>query len=186
MKMPKKSYQISRCSIQNIAIGIRTAKHIRYSVNFSYISQLEDWRWVFKMPVIYVAKTSSYARRITFVLGQTVEKQHDPWLFLRANRRTVFVLPHSQGSFSGATVPESVHRCKNPVRHPAWPHEPVCEKRLAGRAEPGVHPLHDTRPCPSQNKSSTAHTCWYKILGHPNGFWWNKDGTQPLILKMPR
>ena len=91
------------------------------------------------MPVIYVAKTSSYARRITFVLGQTVEKQHDPWLFLRANRRTVFVLPHSQGSFSGATVPESVHRCKNPVRHPAWPHEPVCEKRLAGRAEPGVH-----------------------------------------------
>ena len=82
MKLPKKSYQISRCSIQNIAIGIRTAKHIRYSVNFSYISQLEDWRWVFKMPVIYVAKTSSYARRITFVLGQTVEKQHDPWLFL--------------------------------------------------------------------------------------------------------
>ena len=30
------------------------------------------------MPVIYVAKTSSYAQRITFVLGQTVEKQHDP------------------------------------------------------------------------------------------------------------
>ena len=25
----------------------------------------------------------------------------------------------------------------------AGPHEPVCEKRLAGRAEPGVHYLHD-------------------------------------------
>ena len=34
MKMPKKSYQISRCSIQNIAIGIRTIKHIRYNVDF--------------------------------------------------------------------------------------------------------------------------------------------------------
>jgi len=30
------------------------------------------------MPVIYVAKKSTHARRITFVLGQTVEKQHDP------------------------------------------------------------------------------------------------------------
>ena len=40
----QKSYQISRCSIQNIAIGIRTAKHIRYSVDFLYISQLKDWR----------------------------------------------------------------------------------------------------------------------------------------------
>ncbi len=30
----QKSYQISRCSIQNIAIGIRTIKHIRYNVNF--------------------------------------------------------------------------------------------------------------------------------------------------------
>ena len=29
----QKSYQISRCSIQNIAIGIRTIKHIRYNVN---------------------------------------------------------------------------------------------------------------------------------------------------------
>lgn len=64
-----KSYQISRCSIQNIAIGIRTAKHIRYSVDFLRISQLKDWRWVFKMPVIYVAKKSTHARRITFVLG---------------------------------------------------------------------------------------------------------------------
>ena len=182
----QKSHQILPYFIQNIASGIRTIKHIRYNVNFLYISQLNDWRWVFKMPVIYVAKTSSYARRITFVLGQTVEKQHDPWLFLRASRRAVFVLPHSKGSFSGAAVPEPVNRCQDPVRYPAGPHEPVREKRLAGRAEPGVHPLHDTRPCPSQNKSSTAHTCWYKILGHPNGFWWNKDGTQPLILKMPR
>ena len=30
----QKSYQISRCSIQNIAIGIRTIEHIRYNVNF--------------------------------------------------------------------------------------------------------------------------------------------------------
>ena len=45
--------------------------------------------------------------------------------------------------FQGATVPESVHRCQAPVRHPAGPHEPVCEKRLAGQAEPGVHSLHD-------------------------------------------
>ena len=37
----------------------------------------------------------------------------------------------------------NVIKCKNPVRHPAGPHEPVCEKRLAGRAEPGVHHLHD-------------------------------------------
>ena len=51
----QKSYQISRCSIQNRAIGIRTTRHIRYSVDFIYISQLKDWRWVFKMPVIYVA-----------------------------------------------------------------------------------------------------------------------------------
>ena len=36
--------KLDQTSIQNIAIGIRTAKHIRYSVNFSYISQLEDWR----------------------------------------------------------------------------------------------------------------------------------------------
>lgn len=77
-----KSYQILSYAIQNIAIGIRTAKHIRYSVDFLYISQLKDCEWVFKMPVIYVAKKSTYIRRITFVLGQTVEKQHDPWLFL--------------------------------------------------------------------------------------------------------
>ena len=122
----QKSHQILPYFIQNIASGIRTIKHIRYNVNFLYISQLNDWRWVFKMPVIYVAKTSSYARRITFVLGQTVEKQHDPWLFLRASRRAVFVLPHSKGSFSGAAVSRSVNRCQNSVRHPAWPYEPFC------------------------------------------------------------
>ena len=37
-----KSYQILSYAIQNIAIGIRTAKHIRYSVDFLYISQLKD------------------------------------------------------------------------------------------------------------------------------------------------
>lgn len=40
----QKSYQISRCSIQNIAIGTRITKHMRYSVDFLYISQLKDWR----------------------------------------------------------------------------------------------------------------------------------------------
>ena len=35
---------------------------------------------------------------------------------------------------SGATVPEPVNRCQDPVRYPAGPHEPVREKRLAGRA----------------------------------------------------
>ena len=40
----QKGYQISCCSIQNIAIGIRTTKHIWYSVDFLYISQLKDWR----------------------------------------------------------------------------------------------------------------------------------------------
>ena len=65
------------------------------------------------------------------------------WLLLRTSRRAVFVLPHSESSFSGATVPESVNWCQNPVRHPAWPYEPVYEKRLAGRAKSGVHYLHD-------------------------------------------
>ena len=45
--------------------------------------------------------------------------------------------------FQETTVPEPVNRCQDPVRYPAGPHEPVREKRLAGRAEPGVHPLHD-------------------------------------------
>ena len=43
--------------------------------------------------------------------------------------------------FQEATVPEPVSQ--DPVRYPAGPHEPVREKRLAGRAEPGVHYLHD-------------------------------------------
>ena len=74
---------------------------------------------------------------------QPLTQPYDPWLLLRTGRRTLFVLPHSEGSFSGAAVSRSVNRCQNPVRHPAWPHEPVCEKRLTGRAEPGVHYLHD-------------------------------------------
>ena len=45
--------------------------------------------------------------------------------------------------FQETTVPEPVNRCQDPVRYPAGPHEPVREKRLAGRAEPGVHYLHD-------------------------------------------
>lgn len=52
----QKSHQILPCFIQNIASGIRATKHIRYNVDFSYIFRLKDWRWVFKMPVIYVAK----------------------------------------------------------------------------------------------------------------------------------
>lgn len=38
--------------------------------------------------------------------------------------------------FQETTVPEPVNRCQDPVRYPAGPHEPVREKRLAGRAEP--------------------------------------------------
>ena len=78
----QKSHQILPYSIQNIAIGTRITKHMRYSVDFLCISHLKNWGWVFKMPVIYVAKKSTHIRRITFILGQTVEKQHDPWLFL--------------------------------------------------------------------------------------------------------
>jgi hypothetical protein len=39
----QKSYQISRCSIQNIAIGTRTTKYMRHIVGFLHISQLKDW-----------------------------------------------------------------------------------------------------------------------------------------------
>ena len=45
--------------------------------------------------------------------------------------------------FQENTVSRPVNRCQNTLWHPARPHEPVREKRLAGRAEPGVHPLHD-------------------------------------------
>ena len=58
----QKSHQILPCFIQNIASGIRATKHIRYNVDFSYIFRLKDWRWVFKMPVIYVAKKSTHPR----------------------------------------------------------------------------------------------------------------------------
>ena len=52
----QKGYQISSCSVQNIAIGIRTTKYIRYNVDFCTYPRLNDWRWVFRMSVIYVAK----------------------------------------------------------------------------------------------------------------------------------
>ena len=67
----QKSYQILSYAIQNIAIGIRTAKHIRYSVDFLYISQLKDCEWVFKMPVIYVAKKSTHPRTKNHVRFRT-------------------------------------------------------------------------------------------------------------------
>ena len=47
------------------------------------------------MPVIYVAKTSSYARRITFVLGQTLE----PWLLKKSLGNAV-----ERKQFSGLPV----------------------------------------------------------------------------------
>ncbi|MFR1693636.1 MAG: hypothetical protein ACLSVF_10180 [Faecalibacterium sp.] len=38
-----KSYQILPYSIQNIAIGTRITKHMRYSVDFLCISHLKNW-----------------------------------------------------------------------------------------------------------------------------------------------
>ena len=60
------------------------------------------------------------------VVFSSLTELYDPWLLLRTGRRTLFVLPHSKGSFSGAAVSRSVNRCQNSVRHPAWPHEPFC------------------------------------------------------------
>ena len=62
----------------------------------------------------------------TIVVFSSLTELYDPWLLLRTGRRTLFVLPHSKGSFSGAAVSKSVNRCQNSVRHPAWPYEPFC------------------------------------------------------------
>ena len=62
----------------------------------------------------------------TIVVFSSLTELYDPWLLLRTGRRTIFVLPHSKGSFSGAAVSRSVNRCQNPVRHSAWSHEPFC------------------------------------------------------------
>lgn len=78
----QKSYQILPYSIQNIAIGIRTAKHIRYSVDFFAYVPTERLGVSFQNVCYLCCKKSTHIRRIRSVLGQTVEKQHDPWLFL--------------------------------------------------------------------------------------------------------
>ena len=108
---------------------------------------------------------------------QPLTQPYDPWLLLRTGRRTLFVLPHSKGSFSGAAVSRSVNRCLNPVRHPAGPHEPVCEKWLAGRAEPGVHHLHDRgcqegivlrRQQSDQAAPGTRKVCFWSLQNREN------------------
>ena len=74
----QKSYQILPYSIQNIAIGIRTAKHIRYSVDFFAYVPTERLGVSFQNACYLCCKKSTHIRRIRSVLGQTVEKQHDP------------------------------------------------------------------------------------------------------------
>ena len=73
------------------------------------LSIRRNFQWCWCIRVIFSALTESY----------------DTWLFLRTNRRAVFVLPHSKGTVSKAAVSELINRCQNLVRYPAGPPWPA-------------------------------------------------------------
>ena len=119
---------------------IHAAKASQYSSISNYIAQFRPQKSklrFFHSSIIF--SPGGYTMFLSHCCFQPLTQPYDPWLLLRTGRRTLFVFPHSKGSFSRAAVSEPVNRCPDTVRHSTGPHEPVGQERLAGRAGSGVY-----------------------------------------------